>query len=308
MGRFMTPWCGSRASSATAWSTAAALCGAVALLGGCELELAAAQAELGACADPAAELCAAEAPPTAFRISRLWLRDPHIFVNLLGCRDLTDEGLFGMSVNSELDNALNRDKDGDGLRDLSFVLQFSPLAPEAESTPLELIEADCPVGNPTSCRAQDGGDRAASTATNQTQGLCLAPLPGTTGSYSPAISGAAAPCFESGSENLSFELAGIHMSLTDAQVGATYAANGGALLNGVLRGFVSEAAAAETVLPSYLPIVGGAPLTSVLRGGTACQAGDDRDTDPSGASGWYFYLNFLAEPVPFRDVPGSTQN
>ena len=74
------------------------------------------------------------------------------------------------------------------------------------------------------------------------------------------------------------------------------------LVNGLIRGFVSETDADAIILPDTIDFVGGLPLSAVLPGGTGnCNGGDDRDVGPGGESGWYFYLNFTADPVPWTD-------
>jgi hypothetical protein len=49
-----------------------------------------------------------------------------------------------------------------------------------------------------------------------------------------------------------------------------------------------------------VPIVGGQPLSSVLPGGAGnCAAGDDRDV-LDAVTGWWFYLNYPADEVPYQ--------
>jgi len=73
----------------------------------------------------------------------------------------------------------------------------------------------------------------------------------------------------------------------------------GSIEDGLLFGFLTEAAADTILLPADLPIVGGQPVSVLLPGGTGnCAAGDDRDTF-DGMSGWWLYPDYRAEPVPF---------
>lgn len=64
---------------------------------------------------------------TAFRLTDLDLRDPHIFVNFLGCRDVTDTQLVGYSFNSDTQTRIQTDGDSDGFLDLSHLIVFDPL-------------------------------------------------------------------------------------------------------------------------------------------------------------------------------------
>src|SRR5688572_21494438 len=50
-------------------------------------------------------------PTIAFRLTDLDLRDPHLYVEFLGCRDVTDTQLVGFSVNNELQTAIQTDGD-----------------------------------------------------------------------------------------------------------------------------------------------------------------------------------------------------
>ena len=57
------------------------------------------------------------------------LRDPHVYVIVLGCRDVTDTALLGFSVNGRLQTSIQTDADvpPDGLLDLSTLIEFLPL-------------------------------------------------------------------------------------------------------------------------------------------------------------------------------------
>lgn len=128
-------------------------------------------------------------------------------------------------------------------------------------------------------------------------GTCLETVPGTTSGYVPAVDEPAAPCFVTSPETVLLELGGVAVPLADAQLGGTWTGDpidGSA--PGLLRGFLSEADADAVLLP---PKLGGAPLSSLLPGGTgSCAPGDDRDVH-DGVSGWWFYLNLTAYQVDF---------
>jgi len=92
------------------------------------------------------------------------------------------------------------------------------------------------------------------------------------------------------------------LTLHDARSAATYAGDPPALLaDGLLLGFVSKADADATIVPASFPIFGGQPLSSLLPGGAGnCAAHSDLDLD-NGVQGWYFYFNFTATRVRYRE-------
>lgn len=246
--------------------------------------------------------------PIAFRFEDLDLRDPHVWVDFLGCRDVTDNALFGFSVNSELQTNIQTDGDADGSLDISPTLVFRPLVQTNNAmTPTQLHFADCtaPMAS-TAC--SPGTDPAiAVVATNSTAMTCLAPIPNTVRPYTPAITNASVPCFSSGATTVTFDLGGIPITLTDARIAATYSGTPATqLLNGLLVGFISEADANTTMIPASFPLVGGKALSALLPGGDppgpdqSCAAFSDKDVN-NGVQGWWFYLNFRATRVPWTE-------
>jgi cysteine-rich repeat protein len=246
--------------------------------------------------DGCSHTCQTEAvPPTAFRIDQMWLRDPHVTLSLGVCQDLTDTAVAGISVNGKLHDELTMDADANGLLDLSPVLVFEPLR-QTGATDVELVFAGCtaPAGPGTSCTAS-GGARFPAHANNQPAGTCLGVLAGSTAHvYSPAIAAVSGPCFVSDPRDLAISLAGVTITLKNAQVAGTYNATPATgMTTGLLRGFISEADANATIIP--LPFLGDTPLSRLLPGGSGnCSSYSDKDTAPDGTVGWYFYLNFTA--------------
>lgn len=235
----------------------------------------------------------------AFRFSDLDLRDPHVFVNFLGCRDVTDTPLVGFSINGTLQTEIQTDGDGDGLLDASYLLEFLPLDRNLPTNLMAFGGADCtaPMAS-TSCTPAAVPAVAGDADLLESGGTCLAPIAGTTASYLPAIASPTSPCFVSPSGTLQLDIGGAPVQLRDVQLAATFVGQPGTALNsGLLRGFISEDDADATILPSSLPLVGGQTLSSLLPGGTGnCAASDDRDTN-DGVTGWWFYLNFSAARV-----------
>jgi len=243
------------------------------------------------------DMCQIELVDIAFRMDTLLLRDPHAYTSVFfSCADITGQ------LNGVFDDLITTDDDGDGNLDLSIVSLFKPFDSGATSTPVDIIFADCtdPIAT-TTCTV--AGTPINSTATNQSAGTCLVPVPGTTGGYSPAITTPDAPCFVTDKETLTIDANGLIITLNDAQVAATYISDTN-LTNGLLMGFITEANADATLLPAGTPIVGGDPLSSILPGGTGnCNGGDARDMGPDGSGGttigWWLYLNFTSVQVPY---------
>jgi hypothetical protein len=240
--------------------------------------------------------------PVNFRIDDMDLRDPHVFVNFAGCRDLTDTLFAGYSVNGSLQTSIQTDSDNDGLLDLSYLLRLYPFS-ESDGAigAADFTGADCraPLLS-TQCTANASAS-VQTTYTSQLAGTCLAAVPGTTGSYLPTISTPAAPCFSTASATVQVNFLGTAVTLHEARIAATYDSGPTNLINGLVTGFVSEADANATILPSTLPLVGGQPLSALLAGGTgSCPAYSDKDSI-SGVSGWQFYLNFTATRVNYTE-------
>lgn len=239
------------------------------------------------------EGCRTVVTPTAFRMNDLDLRDPHAFTRVFFCADITS------TLNTEIQNAIRGDDDGDGFLDLSYLLVFRPLAQTAMGGTMEVRDGDCRTS--TSCV---GVSPVLATASyrNLTTGTCLDTRPGGTSvvrPYTPAVATPAAPCFVSDPVELTVTISGIAIRLREAQVAGTYSGSPAtALSNGLLRGFITEADAAATVLPADLPAVGGMSLAAVLRGGPGnCASGSDQDRHPTHGVGWWFFLNFPAGVV-----------
>jgi cysteine-rich repeat protein len=252
--------------------------------------------------DACSNTCTTNSVPTAFRMSDLDLRDPHVHVDFLGCRDVTDTALAGFSVNGELQTSIQTDGNGDGLLDLSPTMVFRPFSQTATTMPLELHFASCtaPLGS-TSC-TPSGQMVTTATATNMTAGQCLTFIPNTVRPYTPAITSTTAPCFVTNPVTVTIDIGGIPITLRDARIAARYVGNPAtSMANGLLLGFISEADANATIIPSSFPLVGGQPLSSLLAGGNgACPSFSDKDVN-NGVMGWWFYLNFPATRVPWTD-------
>ena len=248
---------------------------------------------------------------TAYRITDLDLRDPHVFVNILLCRDVTDVDFFGFSVNGDLQTRIQTDGDMDGLLDLSSLIVFDDYNPAAPGGTLTLVDAYCtaPVAG-TSC-TPSGILPFIVSYTNGAAGTCLGTIVGTLWDpYTPEVTLSTAPCFvsEEFSGTLPLFAGGTPVQMEHIQIAATYGAPN--LVNGLIRGFLTEQVANTTILPASLPLIGGMPFSVLLPGGdppgagnTNCASHSDKDF-VNGVPGWWFYYNFTAQPVPYQSATG----
>lgn len=97
------------------------------------------------------------------------------------------------------------------------------------------------------------------------------------------------------------------VSFTNVQIAATYVGSPASnLANGLIRGFISESVANQTIIPSSFPLVGGQAFSILLPGGDPpgpsvnCSSHSDKDI-VDGVVGWWFYWNFTAEVVPYTE-------
>ncbi len=236
--------------------------------------------------------CAVELEPTAFRITDLAVRDPHLFA--LGLVDVT------ASVNQAIGDSIRFDRyqsDGtpgaDGLLDFSLLLVFRPFDPGLETSEFEVVVADCAAAaTGVECVDSPVGDTVSSSVSNL-DGDCLAVLPGTAGSYFPQIVAPTGRCFVSPPTSTSLMLGEVSLTLTEARIAASYVTDDDTrIVNGLMRGFLSVEAASSTLIPADVPVVGGRPLAELLRE-------PDRDSGPGDQPGWWFYLNFTGEQATY---------
>lgn len=245
-------------------------------------------------------------PADAFRFSDLDLRDPHLFVDvpIFGCSDFTDTALplgLAPAFNDQLETAITTDGDGDGLLDASFVVLMRPFDRNAVAIRQDGGSLPCtaPLAT-TTCDLDPATPPRTSPYDGLMAGSCLAAVAGTTSGYVPAVGTTIAPCFVTMAASGTLDLGGIPLPLVDVQIAASFGPDPvNQLTGGLLRGFLSEATANSVLLPATLPLVGGQPVSILLRGGMGnCAAGDDRDTHQS-VSGWWFYFAWDGERVPY---------
>jgi hypothetical protein len=254
---------------------------------------------------------------TAFRLTSISIADPHIYWLVppgnVNCADLTT-----VANDTIFPGNITGDADMDGFADLTILNSFKPFDQSLPTNDLELVFGDC-LPNPdpaaTTCTADPLTERIVTTATNMDTGTCLGTLPNTlTPEYTPPLE-PVGPCFVSDSFTGDLLLGSLTIPIEDAYTAATY--NGDpadGMIDGMIRGFVSETAAMGAVIPDTVLLIGGLRLYDILAGGIQepCDIGmgviigDDRDVGPDMVTmGWYFYVNYTAEIVPFDDKPNA---
>jgi cysteine-rich repeat protein len=259
-------------------------------------------------------------PPTAFRVVELKLVDPHIWVSvpLLGCRDITDNGLLGNpSVNDQFAASLNDNAPQDGTFDFNMLTVFRPLQLAQPSGPVDLVLGTCTTTAPTTmsqsqCSVGATGTSQSSTASNQSSGTCYqadsTTLTNSPKNY-PDPNVVTSPCFVTSPSTTTVNVGGLVLTLNASRIAAQYSPAGSptGLIQGVLSGFISEADAKATLFPSSIPLLGNQPLYKALadakRSGSSCATHSDRDVGkgPNGEDGFWFYLNFTAQKVQWSD-------
>jgi hypothetical protein len=229
---------------------------------------------------------------TTLRVTELYLRDPHFFLNGM---DITDQGL--LAINGNIQNGLTMDYDGDTFIDNTFLLHFQPLDPAASNVQLQLTDGNCAVNAATKCmpKAQPGLD-VSWTLDNKATGACLTPVANTTSAFTPAVGTPMGPCFvTSAAKDIVITLGGIRLPLVSARLAASYDGSPPkGLMTGLISGFVTKAEAMKALLPSYLLTLAGTPLSDYLRAQDA-----DMAASPNGMDGFWLYVNFVAAPVDF---------
>lgn len=243
--------------------------------------------------------------PAAFRFNELVIKDPHLYVSVpvFGCKDITNDfSALGTreGVNTMIKTGITTDDDGDGLLDLSMVHVFDPFTQAAgENTDSYLGMPDCPSF--TSCELPLDGNKTAAAVSNKGPGqMCLDTLANTTDFAVVTPTGpAGGSCYVADVGKMTLSLGGIDIILEDTMIAGEWSGvPATAVQNGMIRGFMSEAVAKDTMLPDDIDLVGGDPIYNLLRGGGGCGSGDHSDVGLDGVTkGWWFYMNFVAGKV-----------
>jgi len=228
------------------------------------------------------------ATATSFRFTTMTLQDPHAFA--FGALDVNG------TVNDEIEKGMTMDTTPmDGNLDLSVVVVFDSLDQAASSGTGALVFPECSApADGTACSLPSGADVNTTTFTNMSS-TCLDVVADTTTDYNPAtpVVATAAPCFVSDPQAVDVLLGSLTVPLIEAQLAATYVGDPATELEGgLVRGYLTQAAADASIIPDDIAVVGGMPLSAILRV-------EDKDTGPDGEDGWWFYINFTAEKVDY---------
>jgi hypothetical protein len=223
----------------------------------------------------------------------MFLRDPHIF---FGPVDFTDVPNLGISVNTWLiPSRISMDGDNDGFLDVSVLALLEPSVAGGPIATLKLVDANCTADSNQPCVASTHAGLTASwTVENRMTGKCLEPIPNSTSNAKPPITVPAAPCFLTSTDsNLVVNLGGMTIAFSAARVSATYRGDPPEqLVDGLISGFVTNAAAMRAVLPPDLGPAAGTPISDYVVKGD-----HDLMTSPTGEDGFWMYLNFVATPI-----------
>ena len=230
--------------------------------------------------------------PAAYRITALNLRDPHTFVNVAGCNDVTN------IADSTEQYQMTHDGNSDGYYDDSQVIVFRPLAQTGgTTTPAEVyFQALCTTAA-TTCKPGSIAS-AALTATNAATGTCLQPVANTTKPYNPAVTNSTGPCFSTGAVNTTGEVLGTAAAVQQMQIAGTYVGTPAtSITNGLYAAFITQTEAqAKNAQVGLL----NASIASFFPGGSGnCNMMSDKDTY-NAQSGWWVYYNFTATAVPWN--------
>ncbi len=213
-----------------------------------------------------------------YRINSIEIADPHFYDPIVCIADIT-----GM-VNSQLNDGATMDTDNDGYLDLNLMLLFNPLDQAGAGGDTEFATGQCtvPLDDPF-CNFGDNGSATPTTYTNGDG--CLTPDPNHLDHGDiPQVPG---PCYTAGIlETYTLSLGDFSLPLQMLEISATYDADpADNMLNGIMRGFLTEEDAMNTVLPEDIEVVGGRPISDLL-----CKDGEKDDLD--GTSGWWMYVRF----------------
>jgi len=212
-----------------------------------------------------------------FRINSIEIADPHFYDPVVCIADIT-----GM-VNTQLNDGVTMDTDEDGKLDLNLMLLYDEFNQKADAD-CDFATGEClvPLADPF-CNFGVDGTAEATSYTNAD--ACLMPDPAHLSHGDiPQVAG---PCFTTSIlPTYTLSLGDFSLPLQNLEISATYVGDPATeMTNGVLRGFLTEEDAMNTILPEDIDVVGGRPISDLL-----CKDGEKDDLD--GTSGWWMYVRF----------------
>ncbi len=237
-------------------------------------------------------------PATLIRSSSLKIRDPHFFAPVfppIVCPDFTDTDLAGQvnsSINNQINLSLTTDSEPDGFLDSSPLWFFQNALSGPQIRRLDNAAGQCtaPLVS-TTCAYPTATVADTYSVVSSGPDSCFSPIAGSTGGYTPIVASVAPPCWLGSAKaaaNLNFN--GVTVPLFGVRTGGAVGTTEGPIGRVMMRGFLRETDANAILLPATLPLVGGRPLSVLLKGGAgSCAVGSDKDM-LDGVAGWWFYM------------------
>jgi hypothetical protein len=235
-----------------------------------------------------------EPPPAnaTFRFDTLQLVEPHLFAGDGSGNQMDVTPVF----NQLLAAALHNDDTGDGYADIWLVLAFDAALPlEDVSGDVVFANALCPVddNNDRPCVAVGSAAAVRPDVRGPPAGSVLEPDPDRFADPANAPDKVESSCFSTPEADVDVEIVMGKSSipLRNVEIAAYLVGDpADALEGGLMRGFVTEADAANTVISAgkqeYI-------LGDLLRA-------EDMDGGSVLEPGWYFYVTFTALPTPWE--------
>ena len=245
-------------------------------------------------------------PTALIRTTTLKIRDPHFFAPVfppIVCPDFTDNDIAGQpnsAVNNQINLSLTTDSDSNGFLDSSplWIFQNPLTGPQIRRFDTADGQCSAPLAS-TSCTFPTATIADTYTVISTGADSCFSPIAATTGGYTPSVANVATPCWLGAAKaTASLNFNGVAVPLFGVRSGGAVSATDGPIGRVMMRGFLRESDADATLLPVGLPLVGGRPVSVLLKGGTgSCATGSDKDV-LDGVTGWWFYMEQTIASVP----------
>lgn len=245
-------------------------------------------------------------PSALIRTTSLKIRDPHFFAPVfppIVCPDFTDNDIVGQpnsAVNNQINLTLTTDSDSNGFLDSSPLWIFQNALSGPQIRRFDNADGQCsaPLAS-TTCTFPTATIADTYTVISSGADSCFSPIAATTGGYTPSVATVATPCWLGAAKaTASLNFNGVAVPLYGVRSGGAVSATDGPIGRVMMRGFLRESDADATLLPVGLPLVGGRPVSVLLKGGTgSCATGSDKDV-LDGVTGWWFYMEQTIASVP----------
>ncbi len=245
-------------------------------------------------------------PSALIRTTSLKIRDPHFFAPVfppIVCPDFTDNDIAGQpgsAVNNQINLTLTTDSDSDGFLDSNPLWIFQNPLTGPQIRRIDTADGQCsaPLAG-TTCSFPTATTADTYTVISTGADSCFSPIAATTGGYTPSVASVSPPCWLGAAKaQASLNFNGVAVPLFGVRMGGAVTAADGPIGRVMMRGFLRESDADATLLPAALPLVGGRPISVLLKGGTgSCATGSDKDV-LDGVTGWWFYTEQTITSVP----------